>query len=134
MIRMARTSGRRLYRERSAWRAEPHQASLRTAALHRIVRGSSGLIVASQEEPVRGPICRAVACGWEARAQITHVVRSCAGQGLARLEAHAVLRALVTQVNTIGLGDPVRGLYRGSGQAAGSALRRRCGRPQSRRR
>jgi cytochrome P450 len=34
----------------------------------------------------------------------------CAGQGLARLEAHAVLQALIAQVDTIELVDPVRGL------------------------
>lgn len=34
----------------------------------------------------------------------------CAGQGLARLEAHAVLRALVEQVDTIEVGKPIRGL------------------------
>jgi cytochrome P450 len=34
----------------------------------------------------------------------------CAGQGLARLEGHAVLQALLTQVDTIELADPVRGL------------------------
>jgi cytochrome P450 len=34
----------------------------------------------------------------------------CAGQGLARLEAQAVLQALVTQVETIELGQPVRGM------------------------
>jgi cytochrome P450 len=37
-------------------------------------------------------------------------VHGCAGQGLARLEAHAVLTALITQVDAIELGDPVRGL------------------------
>lgn len=34
----------------------------------------------------------------------------CAGQGLARLEAQAVLQALVTQVDRIELGEPIRGL------------------------
>jgi cytochrome P450 len=34
----------------------------------------------------------------------------CAGQGLARLEAQAVLQALVTQVETIEPGQPVRGM------------------------
>ena len=34
----------------------------------------------------------------------------CAGQGLARLEGHAVLRALVDQVDTLRLGTPTRGL------------------------
>ncbi len=34
----------------------------------------------------------------------------CAGQGLARLEAQAVLQALVTQVDKIELGEPIRGL------------------------
>ncbi len=34
----------------------------------------------------------------------------CAGQGLARLESQAVLQAMVTQVDRIELGEPVRGL------------------------
>lgn len=34
----------------------------------------------------------------------------CAGQGLARQEGQAVLQALIDQVDTIELGDPVRGL------------------------
>ena len=34
----------------------------------------------------------------------------CAGQGLARLESHAVLQALVDQVDRLELGQPVRGL------------------------
>ncbi len=34
----------------------------------------------------------------------------CAGQGLARLESHAVLQALVDQVGRLELGTPVRGL------------------------
>lgn len=37
-------------------------------------------------------------------------LHTCAGQGLARLEAHAVLKALVAQVERIELGEPRRGL------------------------
>jgi cytochrome P450 len=39
-----------------------------------------------------------------------HGIHNCAGQGLARLEGHAVLRALSEQVETLELGKPVRGL------------------------
>jgi cytochrome P450 len=39
-----------------------------------------------------------------------HGTHNCAGQGLARLEGHAVLRALIEQVETLELGEPVRGL------------------------
>jgi len=35
---------------------------------------------------------------------------ACAGQGLARMQCHAVLKALVAQVDTIEPGEPVRGL------------------------
>ena len=37
-------------------------------------------------------------------------LHACAGQGLARLQSHAVLEALIAQVDTIELGEPVRGL------------------------
>ena len=37
-------------------------------------------------------------------------IHACAGQGLARLLSHAVLKALITQVDTIELGGAVRGL------------------------
>jgi cytochrome P450 len=37
-------------------------------------------------------------------------VHACAGQNLARLLSHAVLKALIAQVDTIELGEPVRGL------------------------
>lgn len=37
-------------------------------------------------------------------------VHACAGQGFARLLSHAVLKALVEQVDTIELGEPVRGV------------------------
>jgi cytochrome P450 len=37
-------------------------------------------------------------------------VHGCVGQGLARLEGHAVLRALIQQVETLEIGEPVRGL------------------------
>jgi cytochrome P450 len=37
-------------------------------------------------------------------------VHACAGKGLARLETHAVLQALVKQVDRIEMGEPVRGL------------------------
>ena len=35
---------------------------------------------------------------------------NCAGQGLARIEAHAVLAALARRVERISAGEPVRGL------------------------
>jgi cytochrome P450 len=86
-----------------------------TVAGHRLAEGSRVMILfasANRDEQVftdaerfditRGNAAEHIGFGYGAH--------GCAGQGLARLEGHAVLRALVTHIGAMELGQPVRAM------------------------